>query len=74
MAVISTALGSRLSLVVQTGTDAQGNPELKTRTYNRVKASSTDDAVYQMATILAGLQKHPLYGVSRVNEVSLEQV
>jgi len=74
MAIISTALGSRLQVVVQTGTDGQGNPVLKTRSYNRVKASAVDDNVYQFAVTIAGLQQHQLYEVNRVNEVSLENL
>ncbi|NLT94097.1 MAG: DUF1659 domain-containing protein [Clostridia bacterium] len=73
MAVIATSLGSRLQLIVQTGVDGEGKPVLKTRTYNRLKPGATDETVYQFAAVLAGLQKHPLYEVNRVNEVKLEQ-
>lgn len=73
MAIISTALGSRLQVVVQTDVDGQGNPVLKTRSYNGVKSGASDDNVYQFAAIIAGLQKHPLHEVNRVNEVGLEQ-
>ncbi|KJS21378.1 MAG: hypothetical protein VR72_10750 [Clostridiaceae bacterium BRH_c20a] len=74
MAIISTALGSRLQVILQTGVDGQGNPVLKTRSYNRVKASASDENVYQFSVTIAGLQLHPLYEVNRVNEVSLEQI
>jgi hypothetical protein len=73
MAVITTSLGSRLQLKVQTGVDGDGNPVLKTRTYNRLKSGASDEDVYQFATIIAGLQKHALYEVNRVNEVRLEE-
>lgn len=74
MAITSTALGSKLQVVVQTGTDGLGKPILKTRSYNRVKASATDENAYQFAATIAGLQKHPLHEVNRVNEVNLEEV
>ena len=74
MAIISTALGSRLQVILQTGVDGQGNPVLKTRSYNRVKASASDENVYQFSVTIASLQQHPLYEVNRVNEVSLEQI
>jgi len=74
MAVITTALDSRLRILVQTGVDAEGKPQLKTRSYNRIKTDAVDSSVYQLATTLAGLQKHSLYGVNRVNEVGLEEV
>ena len=60
MAVVTTSLGSRLQLIVQTGVDGEGNPVLKTRSYNRLKSSATDENVYDFAAIIAGLQKHPL--------------
>ncbi|MFZ5942910.1 MAG: DUF1659 domain-containing protein [Bacillota bacterium] len=74
MPVITTALGSRLQVVVQTGTDSEGNPLLENRSYNRIKSGATNDSVYQFAAEIAGLQQHPLFAVNRTNEVGLEQV
>lgn len=73
MAIVTTALGSRVQLVVQTGEDEKGNPILKTRSYNRIKVDAADENVYGFAATIAGLQKHSLYGVSRINEVGLEE-
>ncbi|MGI6226793.1 MAG: DUF1659 domain-containing protein [Peptococcales bacterium] len=74
MAIITTALGSRVQVIVKTGEDEKGNPILKTRTYNRVKADASDDNIYEFATTIASLQKHPLDMVDRVNEVRLTEV
>ncbi|MFZ7103565.1 MAG: DUF1659 domain-containing protein [Peptococcaceae bacterium] len=74
MAIVSTTAGSRVQVIVQTGTDAQGEPVLKSRSYNRIKSDAADEVVYQFAAIIAGLQKHTFYGVNRVNEVALEEV
>jgi len=74
MAVLATAVESRLRLVLQIGVDSEGKPQFKTRTYNRIKPAATDENVYQLATTLVGLQKHTLSEVNRVNEVGLEQV
>lgn len=74
MAVVSTALESKVQLAVQTGVDSQGEPILKNRSYSRIKADAPDENVYQFANLIAGLQKHPLYGVERINQIKLEEV
>lgn len=74
MAILSNALGTALRLVVQTGADAAGNPVLKNRSYNRVKPGAGDQAVYDAAVALAGLQQYPLQAVERVDQRSLVQV
>ncbi|NLW23673.1 MAG: DUF1659 domain-containing protein [Clostridia bacterium] len=65
---------SRLRLTYKIGEEMDGTPILRTRTYNRLKPEASDSIVYQFAIIIADLQKFSLYGVSRVNEVKLEEV
>lgn len=74
MAIITSPTDSRLRLMVQTGTDAQGNPVVATRNYSRIKPEATDEGVYQVATVLGELQKHPVFAINRVNEVKLEEM
>lgn len=74
MAVNATPVDASLRLVLEVGTDAQGNPILRARTYNRVKPTAADQALYDAALALAGLQVHPLHFVHRVNENALAQV
>ena len=45
MAIITSPTDSRLRLMVQTGTDPQGNPVVATRNYSRIKAEATDESV-----------------------------
>ncbi|MDN5348144.1 MAG: hypothetical protein PWP65_1708 [Clostridia bacterium] len=71
MAVIATPVDSSLRLMVQTGTDASGNPVYRYRTFNRVKPQAGDQEVYDVAQVLAGLQVHTLVGINRVNENEL---
>ncbi|HHU33110.1 MAG: DUF1659 domain-containing protein [Zhaonellaceae bacterium] len=66
MAVIATPIQSSLRLVVQTGTDNDGNPVYRNRSYNRVKPEAPDADVYDVANVLAGLQSNPLFAVQRV--------
>lgn len=73
MAVTATNLSSRLRLVVQTGTDAQGNPLTDTISYSRVKPNALDQDVYDVAQILGSLQVYPVQAVRRVTESELTQ-
>jgi len=46
---------------------------LRTRSYANVKPEATDEALYQTALDLAGLQVHTLEIVRRVDEMELEE-
>lgn len=74
MAVTATQVASSLNLIVQTGTDANDKPIYRTRAYNRVKVNAEDQAFYDAGQALAGVQKHPLMAVNRVNEVQLTEI
>ncbi len=71
MALTSTTVDSSLRLELQTGVDAAGNPVYVNRTYQRVRPAAADQDVYDVASIIAGLQKHTLTNVQRVNENDL---
>lgn len=74
MAVEVTPLSSRLSLRMHTGTDGEGNPVFRTRSYSGVKPSAADQDVYDVALAIAGLQQHSVEEISRVNENGLAEV
>ncbi|MEW8959503.1 MAG: DUF1659 domain-containing protein [Moorella sp. (in: firmicutes)] len=71
MPVVSTPLASTLRFQVQVGTDANGQPVYRTRSYSRVKPGAADQDVFDVAQTLGGLQVHPVIAVSRVNENDL---
>lgn len=73
MAVISSEKESRLRLILQTGTDKEGNPTYKTKSYSDVKTDATDENVYAVADVLSGLQQHTLFDVERVNTLDLDE-
>ncbi|MBO8169559.1 MAG: DUF1659 domain-containing protein [Thermoanaerobacteraceae bacterium] len=73
MAVVSNPIDSSMRLVFQTGTDAAGNPQFDDVTYRRVKPTATDQDVFDVANIIAGLQVHTLNSVQRINENELAQ-
>ena len=71
MALEVTALSSRLTLTVNTGTDEKGNPILRSRSFTGVKPASLDQDVYDTAQALGALQQHLVEEISRVNEDTL---
>ena len=73
MPVVSTPLASTLRLQVQTGTDSEGNPVYRLRSFSRVKPEASDQDVYDVAVALGNLQVHPVNAISRVNESDLSQ-
>lgn len=60
MAVQRIPADSRLQGRYQIGTTTEGNPVFRTRVLARVNPESTDEALMTIATIISGLQVHPL--------------
>lgn len=71
MAAIKRAISSRLILVVETGTDDEGNPVRKNLSFSRIDPNASDDALFQAADILADLQSHVLFATRRVDDNEL---
>jgi len=67
MAVNRIADLSKLVITSQTGTDALGQPILKAKTYNGVKAEAVDQDVYDVAQAMGSLQMAPVYQVDRID-------
>ena len=73
MAVNRVPGGSLLRMVLQTGTDAKGNPVYRNRNLRSVKPGAADQDLFDVAQALAGLQEYPLAKVERVDESQLVQ-
>lgn len=74
MAVNVTPMSSRLALKVNTGTDTDGNPVFRTRSFSGVKPAAADQDVYDTAQAIAGLQQHVVEEIGRVSENILAAV
>lgn len=71
MAVNKVPAGAVLRLVLQTGTDAGGNPVYRNKNLAGVKPEALDQDLYDVAQALAGLQEYPLNSVVRVDSARL---
>lgn len=71
MPVVSSSKDSVMVVTYQIGLTAQGSPKLSQRSFQNIKAASSDQDVYDVAVALYGLQDYPLIGVRRDNRVDL---
>ncbi|WP_100407639.1 DUF1659 domain-containing protein [Bacillus solitudinis] len=62
---------SRLTIVFETGTDDEGKPILKTKSFNNVKTEATNEELTAVANALTPLQGWILQRVDRANVHSL---
>ena len=74
MAVNKVSSGTALSLEVQTGIDAQGNPVYRSRNYKSINPNAADQDLYDVAQAIAGLQSYTLSKISRVDNAQLVEV
>ena len=73
MSVIVNPLDSRMVLEFQTGTDTDGNPVLKKKSFARIKAEISNEDFYQLAAVLSGLQAHTVNEIFRDDLMTVEQ-
>ncbi len=73
MPVNAVPITSRMQLRLRLGFDGEGNPILRTRSYNNISPVASNDDLYDTGMDLAGLQDHDLEIIRRVNEFELEE-
>lgn len=71
MAIIQVPDASRLVLILDDGTDDEGNPRTKTKSFNNVKPDASDEALYHVASSLVQLQTRPLVSIDRHDRAEL---
>ncbi|ASF39217.1 MULTISPECIES: DUF1659 domain-containing protein [Halobacillus] len=65
MAVSTEIVRSQLQLVLENGQDEKGNTIFRTKSFNNIKITASEDQLYRVATAMAPLQQHLLYAVER---------
>lgn len=73
MAVTSTSISSDLVLLMDNGIGASGQPLSKSRVFKNLKASATNDDVYDVAQTLIDLQSKENNAIQRRDTVELEE-
>lgn len=66
MAVTATANPGKAQFIVETGIGDNGKPILKTRTYDNIMPTATDEQVYAFCDKLGKLQSYPVRTIRRV--------
>jgi hypothetical protein len=69
--IYRVAAPSVLRLELRVGVNASGSPVLRRRNLANVKSNATDLGLYEVALALGQLQEYPVYGITRVDSVSL---
>lgn len=67
MSLISKALDCRLQILLDTGAAADGRRVVRTRTFNRVKSTISDQDLFETAAAIIGLQSNTPVAVRRVS-------
>jgi len=73
MAVQAIPADTDLVLRLQTGVNENGDPVFTNRRYGNVKTDATDQALYDVAAQIAGLQVHTLNSVMRDDRAYIEE-
>lgn len=73
MPVTRVPANSTLRLELIAGTDANGNPVIRSKNFSGVKSTAADQDLFDVAEALAGLQEHPLSGIERIDNTGLIQ-
>jgi hypothetical protein len=71
MAIVKTPQTSKLTIKVQTGTNAAGQAVYRSRTYANVKAAAADSDVFAVAQGIGSLQSYPVQSIDRVDDSML---
>lgn len=71
MAVEVKPTVTRLRINMDYGVDANGRKLTRSKSFNNVKPDAADQAIFDVAVALAGLQEHPVAAIRKVSESDL---
>ena len=72
MPITKTIEKRSLILNVEDGYNDDGSVKTKARTYNKIKASASDEAIAAVASALGGLMANQVHSVNLSEKVKLE--
>ncbi|WP_042271279.1 DUF1659 domain-containing protein [[Clostridium] dakarense] len=73
MALVITKNPSGLKMRFDCGKNENGKTVVKNKTYSNVKATASNEDVYEVATAIANLQEHTLMEVCKIDNTSIEE-
>ena len=73
MAVVSTPNASSIKVKFDHGTSLDGDRIIKSKTFSSVKSTSSDENILAVVNAIAGLQKHTLSSINRIDNSSLSE-
>lgn len=71
MAIVANQADSKLKLVFNAGLDEDNKQITKNKTFSKVKATVTNDDLYNMGVAISDLQDHTLMSIVRYEEYQL---
>lgn len=74
MAITLVPQAGTISIKLQTGTNASGNPVYSTRNYGNVKVAATDQQLFDVASAIAGVVKYTLVDIVKTTKNNLISV
>ncbi|MBH0228945.1 DUF1659 domain-containing protein [Halobacillus yeomjeoni] len=74
MATQSEKVNSQLQMILDDGVDEQGNPLFRTKSFNNVKTTATDDQLHNVAVALEGLQQRIMQKVERNDSFEITNI
>lgn len=71
MAVITNQADSKMKIVYNAGVDDDNKPIVKSKTFPRVKAATSNENLYNLGVAISELQTHELTTIVRYEEYVL---
>jgi hypothetical protein len=71
MAIVSTELEGKVTLVLNNGVDGDGNTLSKNKSFSKLKPAAADEDIYSVASGMASLQEKSVIAVRKSEEYDL---
>lgn len=71
MAIVANQADSKFKLVLNAGMDENNKEIIKSKTYSNVKATASNESIFEVASALAELQEYTLTNIVKYEEYDL---